>query len=120
MTAPPSAARDALLAAVSGAVLLAALAAAESLSLLVRPGSAAAGITAALAVEALFVVETPAGDLWERPAVRIGSVVALAGGGIAAVALGGPWVVAAACWGLATYFALLALVLTDVWNPAAS
>ncbi|MFC7139021.1 hypothetical protein ACFQMA_04110 [Halosimplex aquaticum] len=120
MTAPPSVARDALLAVVCGVALLTLLAVTESLSLLVRPGSAAAGIAAALAVEALFVADTPAGDLWERPAVQAGSVVALAAGGVVAVAVGGRWFVAAACWGVATYFVLLALVLTGVWNPTAS
>ncbi len=112
--------RDASLAAASGVALLAVLAVTESLSLLAEPRSAAAGVAAALAVEALFVAETPAGDLWERPVVQIGSLVALVAGGAVAVAVDGHWLVAAACWGLATYFVLLALLVAGVWNPAAS
>ncbi|QLH82929.1 hypothetical protein [Halosimplex pelagicum] len=109
--------RDAILAAASGGALLAVLAVTASLSLLGRPAVAAAGVCAALAVEALFVADTPAAELWERPAVQVGSATALVGGAGVAVWALGPWVVAAACWGLATYFGLLALLLAGVWSP---
>ncbi|ELZ22337.1 hypothetical protein C475_17533 [Halosimplex carlsbadense 2-9-1] len=112
--------RDALLATGSAGALSAALSLTESLSLLARPAVAAAGIAAALAVESLFVAETPATELWERPAVQVGSAVALVGGAVVALLAGGPWVVAAACWGLATYFLLLALVLAGVWSPGSA
>ncbi|QLH77792.1 hypothetical protein HZS55_10975 [Halosimplex rubrum] len=108
--------RDALLATVSGGALLAVLAVTESLSPLGRPAVAVAGVGAALAVEALFVADTPVAELWVRPSVQVGSAAALlAGAGLATWALG-PWVVAAACWGLATYFVLLALLLAGVWG----
>ncbi|MFB6139796.1 MAG: hypothetical protein ABEJ26_05110 [Halosimplex sp.] len=110
-------ARDAALATLCGAALVAALAISGSLSALFEPASAAAGVAVALAVEALFVFDTPASDLWERPAVRVGSAVALATGGALALAAGGPRVVAALCWGLGTYFALLALLLAGIWTP---
>jgi len=111
--------RDATLAAVSAGALLAVLAVTAPLSTLARPAVAATGIAAALAVEALFVADTPAAELWERPAVQVGSAVALVGGGVVGVAATGPWVVAAACWGLATYFVLLGLLVTGVWAPDA-
>lgn len=106
--------RDAVLAAASGAVLLGALAVAGSLASLADPGAAVAGVVAALAVEWLFVAETPAGTLWERRRVRAASVAALLGGSAALAWVTGPWILAAACWGVATYFALLALVLAGV------
>jgi hypothetical protein len=109
--------RDALLAAVSAAVLLAVLAVAESLSLLARPAVAAVGVAAALAVEALFVADTPAADLWTRPGVRFRSALALVAGTALAAWTAGAWLVAAACWGLATYFCLLALLVAGVWEP---
>ncbi|WP_436930378.1 hypothetical protein [Halosimplex halobium] len=109
--------RDALLAAASAAVLLAVLAATGSLPLLTRPAAVATGIGAALAVEALFVADTPATDLWERPAVQVGSALALVAGAALAVWTAGAWLVAAACWGLATYFVLLALLVAGVWEP---
>ncbi|WP_459191985.1 hypothetical protein [Halosimplex sp. J119] len=110
--------RDATLAAASGAAMVAVLAVTESLSLLTRPTSAATGVGAALVVEALFVADTPAGELWKRRKVRIGSAVALVVGAGVAVAAGGLWLVAAACWGLATYFVLLALLVAGIWDPA--
>ncbi|WP_436910107.1 hypothetical protein [Halosimplex marinum] len=109
--------RDALLAAASAALLLAVLAVAESLSLLARPAVAVVGATAALAVEALFVADTPAADLWTRPGVQVGSALALVAGAGLAVWAAGAWLVAAACWGLATYFCLLALLVAGVWEP---
>lgn len=108
--------RDALLAATSGAVLLATLAVTGSLSTLARPAVAAAGVAAALAVEALFVADTPAAELWERRVVQVGSALALVGSAGVALLVAGPRVVAAACWGLATYFVLLALLLAGVWG----
>ena len=115
-----STARDATLAAASAVSLVAALAVTDSVSLLLRPLSVGVGVTAALAVEALFVADTPAGDLWGRPTVQVGSAVALVAAGALAVAAGAVWLVAAACWGLATYFFLLALLLTGVWAPDGS
>ena len=108
--------RDAILAATSAGALLAVLAVTASLSALARPAVVATGVGAALAVEALFVADTPAAELWERPAVQAGSATALVvGAGLAVWALG-PWVVAAVCWGLATYFGLLGLLLAGVWG----
>jgi hypothetical protein len=110
--------RDVLLAGTSGAVLLALLTVTASLSLLARPETAAVGVGVALLVEALFVVDTPAVELWERRSVRLVSAAALIGGAVLAVATAGRWLVAAACWGLAAYFALLALLVSGVWDPS--
>ncbi|WP_135364051.1 hypothetical protein [Halosimplex halophilum] len=112
--------RDALLAAASAAVLLVVLAATGSLSVLTRPGAAATGVVTALAVEALFVADTTVAYLWERPAVQVGSALALVVGGVLAVWTADPWLVAAACWGLATYFVLLALLVAGVWESASA
>ncbi|WP_123533242.1 hypothetical protein [Halosimplex salinum] len=112
--------RDALLATASGGALLASLAITESLSLLGRPAVAVAGVAAALAVETLFVADTPAAELWERAPVRTASVLLIVGAGALAVRAGGLWLVAAACWGLATYFVLLGLLVTGLWRPAES
>jgi hypothetical protein len=109
--------RDALLATGCVGALSAALGLTASLSLLARPVVVAVGVTAGLAVEALFVADTPAAELWERPAVQAASVVALVGGAGLAVWAGGPWAVAVVWWGLATYFLLLALLVAGVWNP---
>ncbi|QPV63614.1 hypothetical protein I7X12_02990 [Halosimplex litoreum] len=108
--------RDALLATGCVCALSAALGLTASLSLLARPAVAVMGVTAGLAVEALFVAETPVVELWERPVVQVGSAVALVGGAGLAVWVGGPWAVAVAWWGLVTYFFLLALVVAGVWG----
>ena len=110
--------RDALLASASGVVLLAVLAVTESLSLLGRVDAAVAGVGLALFVEALFVAGTRAVELWERRSVRLVSAAALIGGAVLAVATAGRWLVAAACWGLAAYFALLGLLVSGVWDPS--
>jgi len=110
--------RDALLAGASGTALLALLTLTASLSLLARPETAAAGVGAALLVEALFVADTRAVELWERRSVRLVSVAVLVAGSILAAGVAGQWLVAATCWGLATYFVLLGLLVSGVWDPS--
>ncbi|KOX93677.1 hypothetical protein AMS69_07065 [Haloarcula rubripromontorii] len=107
----PSYRRDAGFALLCGLVLLASLRWTATLETLWSGVAVAVGVAGALAVEALFVFETPVSSLWERRGVRTGSAVGLlaCAGGLAAFV--GPIVVAAACWGLITYFALLAISL---------
>jgi hypothetical protein len=70
------------------------------------PGAAIAGITAALVVEWAFLrYPDRLLSLWERPAINVGSALALLASG--RFARGYPRVLAAACWGLVTYFGLL-------------
>lgn len=107
--------RDALLAAGCGVALLGALAWLDATAVLWQPTAAASGITGALLVEAAFVADTPARRLWERRSVQAVSVAVLLGGGAVAAVVFGPWALAAACWGLATYFALLALLVSGRW-----
>ncbi|MFY4812953.1 hypothetical protein ACOJIV_09720 [Haloarcula sp. AONF1] len=77
-----------------------------------RSGSAVAvGVACALGVEALFVFDTPVASLWERRGVRTASAVALIACAVGLAVLVGPVVVAAACWGLITYFGILAVSL---------
>ncbi|KAA9396729.1 hypothetical protein Har1130_02640 [Haloarcula sp. CBA1130] len=71
----------------------------------------AVGVAGALGVEALFVLETPVASLWERRGVRTASAIALVGGAGGLAVFLGPVIVAAACWGLITYFLILAVSL---------
>ncbi|EMA11467.1 hypothetical protein SAMN05443574_103169 [Haloarcula vallismortis] len=107
----PSYRRDAGFALLCGLVLVAYLRRAGALSTLWTESAVAVGVASALGVEALFVLDTPVASLWERRGVRTGSAVALlaCAGGLAAFV--GPVVVATACWGLVTYFALLVISL---------
>ncbi|WP_254822285.1 hypothetical protein [Haloglomus halophilum] len=74
------------------------------------PGAALAGIGCALALEWAFIrYPEQLLSLWERPAVNRGSALALLGGGL--LARGAPRVLAAACWGLVTYFGLLVVLI---------
>lgn len=102
--------RDAAFAGLSGVCLLASLFLTGEAAALGTLPAAAAGVGSALALEAVFVADTPVQTLWERRGVRLASAAALVVAlGLAAVS--GPLVVAAACWGLATYFVLLVIVL---------
>ena len=104
----PNYRRDAGFALLCGLGLLAFLGWAGALHTLRSVPAVAVGVTGALGIEALFVRDTPVGSLWERRGVRAGSAFALLAGAVGLTTLVGPIVVAAACWGLATYFALLA------------
>ncbi|EMA20436.1 MULTISPECIES: hypothetical protein [Haloarcula] len=106
--------RDAGFALLCGLVLVAYLRRAGALDTLWAESAVAVGVIGALGVEALFVLDTPVASLWERRGVRTASAVALLGiaGGFAVLL--GPIVVAAACWGLTTYFGILAVSL---WYP---
>jgi len=103
--------RDAGFALLCGLALVAYLRRAGALDTLWSEPAVAIGVTGALGVEALFVLDTPVASLWERRGVRTASAVTLliCAGGLA-VRLG-PVIVAAACWGLITYFVILAVSL---------
>ncbi len=107
--------RDAALAACCTFVLGGVLAVGNWSWTLVEPVSVVVGVGGALAVEALFVADTPAAKLWEQPYVRSACVFALLFGAVGVASLAGPVLVGAAVWGLATYFVLLALALAGVW-----
>lgn len=99
--------RDAALALFAGAVLLGSLRVVGALSALLQSRAVVVGVGGALFVEALFVAPTPVARWWERPSVQVGATVALVGGSLLVARRSGPWVFAAACWGLLTYFVLL-------------
>nr|WP_206042121.1 hypothetical protein [Haloarcula argentinensis] len=103
--------RDAGFALLCGLGLVAYLSQTDALDTLWVESAIAVGVVGALGVEALFVLDTPVASLWERRGVRTGSAVALLTCAVVLAALVGPVVVAAACWGLVTYFALLAVSL---------
>jgi hypothetical protein len=102
--------RDGAVAACCGVVLLGVLAATDALGELANPLA-----VGAVVVEAAFLAETPVADWWRRPWVRIAGALTLVGGALGAALLVGPTVVAAACWGLATYFVFLAVALAGYW-----
>ncbi|WP_336328991.1 hypothetical protein [Haloarcula sp. CGMCC 1.2071] len=103
--------RDAGFALLCGLVLVAYLRQTGAVETLWSESAIAVGVAVALGVEALFVLDTPVAALWERRGVRTTSAVALLGvaGGLAVFL--GPVVVAATCWGLVTYFGILAVCL---------
>lgn len=107
--------RDALLGVGSGAALVAVLTVSGSLDALLDPRTAALGVSVGVVVEAAFVADTPVAAWWERPGIPALSALGLVGSAGAAVAFVGPAAVAAACWGLATYFGALALVESGHW-----
>ena len=108
--------RDGLLALVVGGGLLA-VASANGLRAadLFQPTALALGGAGALGLE-LLMARFPERSvaLWERRSVRVGGSVLVVGGGALLAATAGTWVLAALCGGLATYFVLLALVLSGV------
>ncbi|SDM21871.1 hypothetical protein SAMN04487949_1314 [Halogranum gelatinilyticum] len=108
--------RDGLLALVVGGGLLA-VASATGLRAadLLRPTALAFGCAGALGLE-LLMARFPERSiaLWERRSVRVGSALLVVGGGGLLATTAGGWAVAALCGGLATYFVLLALVLSGV------
>ena len=111
--------RDALLAALASTVLLALLIREDAVGALAVPLAVAGGIAGALLVELAFLRSRTVAALWRRPAVQIGSTAAVLAAGLLAYAASGLVVVAALCWGLATYFAQLASVVVFGTNPLA-
>jgi len=112
--------RDALLAALTLGTLLSVLAVERSIHALTRPIAPVAGVAGALLVEGAFLRSGAVAALWERPIVQFGSTLAVLVGGLTLAAVAGPTVVATLCWGLATYFVLLAAVLVLGENPLAA
>lgn len=108
MTRPTVSRRDLTLAAASGTVLLTLLGFLGAVDALADPRTAALGVGAGVAVEAAFLAGTRVVEWWERPRVAPASAVGLVVGAAAVAAWLGPVVVAAACWGVATYLVVLA------------
>ncbi|MDS0220580.1 hypothetical protein NDI54_04350 [Haloarcula sp. S1AR25-5A] len=107
----PDCRRDAGVALLCGVALVGYLSLVGALDALWSVAVAAVGVAGALAVEALFVLDTPIASLWDRRGVRTGAAAALLVGAVGLTAFLGPAVVAAACWGLGTYFVILAVSL---------
>jgi hypothetical protein len=111
--------RDALLAALTLGTLLGVLAVGRSIHTLTGPIPAAAGVAGALLVEGAFLRSGVVAALWERPIVQFGSTLGVLAGGVTLAVVTGPTVVATLCWGLATYFVLLAAMVVLGENPLA-
>lgn len=107
----PNYRRDALLAAAVAVALLGVLATRGALEALLAPVSITGGVVSALLVEALFLRSDFVASLWKRPVVHVGGGLGVVAGGLVAYSLAGPTVLAALCWGLATYFLLLGALL---------
>jgi hypothetical protein len=82
---------------------------------LLDPAALLVGAAGAVGLE-LLMARFPdlSRQLWYRPSVQALAVVAVFVGGVVLATLTGPWVFGAVLGGLATYFLLLALVLTGV------
>lgn len=107
--------RDAALATLALLVLLGGLATWDALPELWDVRAVAGGLAAGVAVELAFVALEPAEAVWNRPMVPVASAVGLVAGGVLAGMVLGPVVLAAACWGLVTYFATLVLAVLGRW-----
>jgi hypothetical protein len=104
----PVSRRDLTLAAASGAVLLTVLGFFDAVDALADLRAVALGVGTGVAVEAAFLAGTRVVEWWKRPRVAPASAVGLVVATAAVAAWLGPVVVAAACWGLATYLVVLA------------
>jgi hypothetical protein len=91
----------------SGAVLLFILGVRDAVVTLTDPRAVLLGVGGGLVVEALFLAGTRVGEWWERRWVPAASALALVLATLGGAAWLGPLVVAAACWGLATYVVVL-------------
>lgn len=116
----PTYRRDAVLALCVLAVAVSVLRVERALGTLLSPAAALAGVAVALLVEVVFLRSAAVATLWERPAVQIGTTAALLAGGLIAALAVGPPVLAALCWGLVTYFLLLGGLLLLGTNPSAA
>jgi len=103
--------RDAGVALLCGLALVAYLRQAGAVDTLWSASAVAVGVAGALGVEALFVLDTSVASLWERRGVRTAAAIALFVSAVGLAVLLGPVVAAAACWGLITYFVMLAVDL---------
>jgi hypothetical protein len=98
--------RDGLLAGGAVVAVLALLGRRDALDALGNPRAVATGVGSALLVEWAFLrYPERLLELWERPAVNVGSALGLVGGAV--LARERPRLLAAAVWGLGTYFGLL-------------
>ncbi len=111
--------RDALLAGCVLGGLVAVLAATDAAARLFDPVAAGLGVAGALRVEVAFLRSATVARLWRRPAVQLSGAFVVTAGGALGYALVGPAVVVALCWGIATYFCLLCVVLAVGDNPLA-
>ena len=107
--------RDAVVAACCGVLLLGVLAVTDAVDELANPVAATLGVLGAVVVEGAFLADTPVAGWWTLPWVRVASALALLGGVLGTALVVGPLVVAAACWGLVTYFVFLALAVSGYW-----
>jgi hypothetical protein len=110
--------RDGLLAGGAVVAVLAMLVRRDALDALGDPRAAATGVGSALLVEWAFLRHPERLlELWERPAVNAGSALGLVGGAV--LTRDRPCLLAAAVWGLGTYFGLLSwsLAATDDASP---
>jgi hypothetical protein len=110
--------RDGLLAVVALGALLDGLRRRDRLDALGSPAAAAAGVIGAVSVEAVLLRHPERTEaLWERPSVRVASLLGTVVAGRSIARRAGARIAAALCWGLLAYLVLLAFVLRGRPNP---
>jgi hypothetical protein len=112
--------RDGFPALVALGALLDALRRRDSLRALRSPSTALVGTAGAVGIEALMLrYPERTRTLWERPVVRVVSLLLTVLGGRALTRRRGSRAAAALCWGLLAYLVLLGAVLAGRRNPVA-
>jgi hypothetical protein len=108
--------RDGVLAVVALGSLLLGVVVTGRAAALARPLAVGVGVVGTLTLEVAFLRIDRLAEAWERPAAWAGATLALGG---AVLWAGGTLLIAAVCWGLVAYLALLAAVVVAGVNPVA-
>jgi len=113
--------RDGLLALLAMGGLLPLLRRRGGLDALRSPGAVVAGVGGAVGLEAVLLRHAELSRaLWTRRSVRATSLLGTVLAGWALMRRSDPRAVAALCWGLVAYLAMLVAVLAGRSNPVAS
>ena len=112
--------RDGLLAVVALGALLGGLTVTGRAAALVRPAPFAVGVAGAVALEVVFLRVEGLADAWEHPVAWASATLGTVAVGAALLWAGGTLAVAALCWGLVAYLALLVTVAVAGTNPLAA
>jgi len=111
--------RDGVLAVVALGSLLLGVGVTGRAAALARPLAVGVGVVGTLTLEVAFLRIDRLAEAWERPAAWAGATLATVALGGAVLWAGGTLLIAAVCWGLVAYLALLAAVVVAGVNPVA-
>ena len=110
--------RDGLLALLAMGGLLPMLRRRDQLDALLSPGAVVAGVGGAVGLEAVLLRHAErTRTLWHRRSVRVASLLGTVLAGRELIRRSDPRAVAALCWGLLAYLAMLGVVLAGRPNP---